>query len=377
MTLAEELRQTWRLQLQESNPNLSPTDRESVVSWLLGEDCHRFDELDVAQLNVAKQAMEYRCRILQQRYLGVQPERAYRQLIQRLSSLFLIRNKIRAWVALSRDRQRTVMDVLQEVIQELMQSDNYMRQQATWISQCTNNPRLRNSLLLASIEEYCLRPIRNQPLLVYRFVNYLRRSQRGGMTQVPTGDLIRLVSEEITPDDAENPVSLLDAQAVARHQDSQVAEEQQTLRENVVQEFTAYLAEQVEPLAAEWLRLHLQGQSQETIAQTLNVPIKTVYRLREKISYHAIRVFAFKHQPELVGAWLGTTLVEHSLGLTPDQWQKLLDLCTPLQRQILEGQKQKKTIDIIAKELNIKTNQAMGEWSKIYLLAQSLRSGEA
>ena len=55
-------------------------------------------------------------------------------------------------------------------------------------------PRLRDGLLFASIEEYSLRSVRNQPLLVYRFVNYLRRSQRGGLTQVSSKDLIRLVS---------------------------------------------------------------------------------------------------------------------------------------------------------------------------------------
>ncbi len=147
--------------------------------------------------------MDYRYRILRQRYLDAAPERAYKRLIQRLSSLFLIRNKIRTWIALSRDRQRSVVDVLEEVIQELLQNDTYMQQQMVWISKCTSDSRLRNALLLASTEEYCLRPIRNQPLLSYRFVNYLRRSQRGGMTQVPAKDFIRLVSEEIAPDDTE------------------------------------------------------------------------------------------------------------------------------------------------------------------------------
>ncbi|PSB17705.1 hypothetical protein C7B61_02185 [filamentous cyanobacterium CCP1] len=374
MALAEELRQIWRSRLQESNPNLSSADQSSIIDWLLGEDVQRFDQLEPSQLAVAKQAMDYRYRILQQRYLGVSQERGYRQLIQRLSSLFLIRNKIKAWVALSRDRQRTVMDVLQEVIQELMQSDKYMRQQMSWVAQCTSSQRLRNSLLLASIEEYCLRPIRNQPLLVYRFVNYLRRSQRGGMTQVPTGDLIRLVSDEISPDDAENPVSLLDAQAKAVYEDTQAWEEQQALREKVVQEFIAYLADHVEPVAAEWLRLHLQGHSQEMIAQTLNLPIKTVYRLREKISYHAIRVFAFKHQSDLVGSWLGTSLAEHSLGLTPEQWQTLWDMITPLQQQILTLMKEGQNTETIAKTLNLKTNQVLSEWSKVYLIAQSLRA---
>lgn len=54
------------------------------------------------------------------------------------------------------------------------------------IARCTADPRLRNALLLAATEEYCLRPVCNKPLLVYRFVNYLRRTQRGGLTQVPT-----------------------------------------------------------------------------------------------------------------------------------------------------------------------------------------------
>ncbi|HEY9700273.1 MAG TPA: HetZ-related protein 2 [Trichocoleus sp.] len=376
MALAEELRESWRSRLQVGSPNLSASDRESIIDWLLGEDRERFDALSPSELAVAQQAMDYRYRILQQRYLGVQPDRAYQQLIQRLSSLFLIRSKIRTWVALSRDRRRTVVDVLQEVIQELLQSDSYMRQQITWLGQCTSNPRLRNALMLASIEEYCLRPIRNQPLLVYRFVNYLRRSQRGGMTQVPTGDLIRLVSEEITPDEADNPVSLLDSEAIAQYQDQQAAQEQQVLRDRVLQEFSNYLIEEVDPVAAEWLKLHVKGQSQEAIAQALNLPIKQVYRLREKISYHAIRVFGFKQQSELVGSWLGVSLAEHNLGLTLEQWEQFLGGLTPVQQKIIEKLKAGQRIEAIAKDLNMKVNQVTGEWSKLYLAAQAIRTAE-
>lgn len=374
MALVEEIRQNWRSQIQGSCPNLPTTDQESIIAWLIGEDQRRFETLSPEQLTIVQQAMDYRFRILQQRYLGIQPERAFRQLIQRLGSLFLIRSKVQTGVALSRDRHRPVMDVLQEVIQEMIQSDNYIRQQMTWISQCTNNARLRNSLTLASIEEYCLRPIRNQPLLVYRFVNYLRRSQRGGMTQVPTGDMIRLVSEEITPNEADSSVSLLDNQAVSQYQDNQTWEEQQVLREKVMQEFAQYLEKEVDPVAAEWLRLHVQGQSQEAIAQTLNLPIKQVYRLREKISYHAVRVFALKAQPELVAAWLGTSLQDHSLGLTPDQWQKFWQTLTPTQQRLLEKLKAGQSMESIAKEMNLKVNQVMAEWSRLYLTAQEFRS---
>lgn len=308
MTLAEEFSEEWRSRLAAEIPEYSSGMRESIVRWLVGEDASRFETLTPAQRQIVEQAMDYRYRILRQRYLGMSPERAYKGLIQRLSNLFLIRNKIRTWIALSRDRQRTVVDVLQEVIQELLQNDRYMQQQVTWIAQCTRDVRLRNALLLASTEEYCLRPIRNQPLLCYRFVNYLRRSQKGGMTQVPADDFIRLVSQEVGPDDAEGSVSLLDSQAIAQYQDEQAAEEQQDLRNSVQQRFEAYLLEKkVDPQAVEWLRLYLQGQSQEAIAKALNLNVKQVYRLREKVSYHATRVFASKTQPELVSTWLGNT----------------------------------------------------------------------
>jgi len=305
MTLAEELEQEWQLQLQTALPTHRAEIRTGIVQWLIGENASRLNHLSPEQTRIARQAMDYRYRILRQRYLDVPPERAYKQLIQRLSSLFLIRNKIRTWIALSRDRQRSVMDVLQEVIQELLQNDAYMQQQSLWIANCTQDTRLRNALLLTSLEEYCLRPIRNQPLLVYRFVNYLRRSQRGGLTQVPTNDFIRLVSEEVAPDEAEGSVSLLDMEAVSQYQMQQSEEELQELRDVVVKQFETYLNEKVGTEAALWLRYYLQGQTQEAIAQTLNMPVKQVYRLREKVNYHAVRVFAAKSQPDLVVSWLG------------------------------------------------------------------------
>lgn len=374
MTLAEELAQEWRSRLQADCPNETQATRESIIRWLLGKDLERFDTLAPNQLAIAKQAMDYRYRILRQRYLGVSQERAYRNLMARLSSLVMLRNKIRTWVALSRDRQRAVVDVLQEVIQELLNSDRYLQQQIAQIAQCTSDHRLWNALLLATTEEYCLRPIRNQPLLLYRFVNYLRRSQRGGITQVPGGDLVRLVSEEVVPDETDSPVSLLDTHAIAQYQEAQAVEEQQAARTAVKEKFEDYLAEHLGPDAVRWLHLYLQGKSQEAIARALNKPVKDVYRLREKISYHAIRVFALKIQPELVTGWLETSLEEHRLGLTQAQWEEYWESLSLQQRQLLDLLKAGKSMEAIASDLNLKTNQVMGEWSKLYLTALDLRS---
>jgi hypothetical protein len=376
MTLAVQLEEHWRSRLASECPKVSDVNRESIIRWLMGSDLARFETLSPADLAIAKQAIEYRWRILLQRYLGMPPERAYRNLISQLGSIALLRNKIRTCVALSRDRQRTVMDVLGEVIQELLQSDNYMRQQMAWISQCTSDARLRNALLFASTEEYCLRPVRNQPLLVYRFVNYLRRSQRGGLTQVPASDMIRIVSEEILTEDSDSPVNLLDDRARAEYEEAQAIEQQQALRNTVKQEFENYLLEQLGEVAVQWLRLYLQGKTQDAIAKALSKPIKEIYRLREKISYHAVRVFALKNQPELVSNWLEISLQEHNLGLTPKQFQQFCEQLPSRQRKILQSFKAGKKLEEIAADTKLKTHQILGEWSKIYLAAQALRTEE-
>ena len=370
---AEKLAQYWRNRLADECSQHSEATRESITNWLLGSDRKRFEELNVKELKIAKQAMEYRYRILCQRYLGMGRERAYRNLITRLGSLATLRSKIQTWISLSRDRQRKVLDVLQEILQELLQSDNYMVSQMACISHYTGDSRLRNALVFASLEEYCMRPIRNQPLLVYRFVNYLKRTQRGGLTQVPTKDLVRLVSEEVLAEDGENRVSLVDQNAIEDYQQEEKAQEQQLHRQLVKEEFSEYLKENLGEDATVWLQLYLKGFTQDAIAKKLGKPIKEIYRLREKIGYHAVRVFALKDKPELVANWLETSLLEHNLGLTPKQWEQLQEKLSPVQKQVLEMLKIGKNIEDIAKHLKRKTHQVMGEWTKVYLAAQTVR----
>jgi len=367
------LAQYWQQRLSAECPEQSQATRQSILNWLLGVDLERFNLLNPKELEIAKQAMEYRWRILHKRYLGMGRDKAYRQLISRLGSVVAVRNKIQTWISLSRDRQRSVVDVLQEVLQELMHSDSYIQQQMTHIAALTTDKRLRDTLLFASIEEYCLRPVRNQPILMYRFVNYLRRMQRGGLTQVPSSELVKLVSEEILTENNDNPVSLVDNQAIAQYQETQHLEEQIVNRQLVQEKFEQYLLENIGQHAVDWLRLYLQGKPQEEIAQQLQKPIKEVYRLREKLSYHAVRVFAIKGEPELIDNWLSISLKEHNLGLTETQWQQLPEKITPLGQQILNLRKAGNSIETIAQQLQLKNHQVLGEWTKIYLAAQTLR----
>lgn len=371
---AEKLKEYWLNRLAEECSQHSESSRESIAKWLIGSDKERFDNLNVKEFKIAKQAMEYRYRILCQRYLGVGRERAYRNLITRLGSLATLRTKIQTWISLSRDRQRKVLDVLQEVLQELLQSDKYMVSQMACISEYTQDTRLKNALLFASLEEYCMRPIRNQPLLVYRFVNYLKRTQRGGLTQVPTKDMVRLVSEEVLGEDGENRVSLVDQNAIEDYQEEEKSQEQELQRHLVKTEFEEYLKENLGEDATIWLQLYLKGFTQDAIAKQLDKPIKEIYRLREKIGYHAVKVFAVKDKPELVSNWLETSLLEHNLGLTLQQWEQLQEKLSPVQKQVLEMSKMGKTTEEIAQNINRKTHQVMGEWTKVYLAAQVIRS---
>lgn len=298
----EDLAHNWQIRLALDCPQQSAATRESILCWLLGERSSEI--LNPTEIEFTHKAMVYRYRLLRQRYLGRSPQQAYRNLMTRLATLVVLRQKIRTWVSMSRDRSSTVVDILQEVIQELLQSDRYMQQQMFWIAKCTNDTRLRNALLLASTEEYCLRPIRNQPLLAYRFVNYMRSNSKAGVTQVPKKDLLHLAFEEIPLEDNESKFNLLDTQAIAQYQTKQAITEQKILRNAVKQEFSHYLAQKLGAVAVQWLKLYLQGHSQGAIAQKLNLPVQEVYRLREKITYHAVRVFAPKYQPDLVAACL-------------------------------------------------------------------------
>ena len=274
----------------------------------------------------------------------------------------------------ARDRKRAVKDVLQEVIQEMLQSDKHMRAQTAWIGQCTDRASLRNLLTLATIEEYCLRPIRNQPLLVYRFVNYLRRSQRGGMTQVPSSELIHLISEEIGTDDADGTLSLLDFEALDRYQVQKEYESQQVSRQLVKQQFADYLGEKLGDTAVQWLDLHLQGYAQDSISRQLGLNVREAYRLREKISYHAIRIFTIKEQPDLVFSWLKTSLKHHNLGLTPVEWDAYWVDLSEEQRQMLDAFKSGASVTDIAQQFELTAKQVTSRWGELYMLAQQART---
>lgn len=159
--LVEVLIEQMRSQLTIDFPELSAANQESIVCWLLGEDLTRWETLN------ASQTMTHLYQILHQRYLGKSPKLAYCNLITQLGTVIL-RNQI--YTGVSNRSDRAITNLVPQLILNLLQSDRYLHQQMTWIAQCTRERQLQNTLLLATVEEYCLRPIPNQPLLIYRFI---------------------------------------------------------------------------------------------------------------------------------------------------------------------------------------------------------------
>lgn len=373
MTRADQLMQEWLGRLRQDRPDQPEGLYRSLVGWLLGVPPDRFEDLAPEQWALARQGMEYRYRLFLERYWQVSPEQGYQRLVKRLSGVFLIRQKVDTWVALSRDRSRTVVEVVQEVVQEMIQSDRHLAQAITSIATCTDNPRLRNLLLLASLEEYCLRSVRNQPLILYRLLNHLRRSQRGGMTQVPTGELVQILSEDVTATNGEESLSRLDGEAWHRYHQEQSQLDQRSQRAQVKSALVAHLHRHLGEGAVRWLELHLQGLTPEDIAQRLDLPVKKVYRLREQVTYHALKIFALKEQPSLVMDWLKTSLRDHNFGLTPSQWQQFWQGLSGDQRRIVEAARRGQSLEEIAQGLALKSKQVKSQWVDLYLRAQDLR----
>jgi DNA-binding CsgD family transcriptional regulator len=374
MDVVKTLEKSWLQRLNTEQVHWSSQQKNSIIKWLLGKISHDWEGYTSDELEVVEKGLEYRYRILIQRYLGQSETKAYQNLMARLASITVLRNKIKQWIALSRDRQQQVVDVLEEIIHQMLQNDRYLQEQIQWIGECTSVKSLRNSLLLTSIEEYCLRPIRNQPLLMYRFVNFLRDSQKGGMTKVPSQQAIRLVSEQINESQSETLINLLDSQAIADYEAQQRWDHHEVLRLQVQREFETYLRQNLDDLCVQWFLLYLKGFNQEAIAEKLNLPIKKIYRLREKVSYHAIKNFSLKQKPELVANWLEISLKEHNFGLTLSQWEKYQAQLNCTQRQLLVQLKSGNSPAEIAQTFDWKESKVIQEWGNLYQMAQSLRN---
>lgn len=91
--VVDKIASQWQQRIAAECSKQNATSQASILNWLLGEDRDRLERLDAEHLQIADRAMDYRLRILVQRYLGLPPERAYKNLMQRLGGLAILRDR--------------------------------------------------------------------------------------------------------------------------------------------------------------------------------------------------------------------------------------------------------------------------------------------
>ena len=165
-TIAE-LRCQWQQRLDRECPHETDRDRQSILDWLLDENFQQWTN-STQQLAIFNKNIDYRFSILQHRYLNQPPTYAYKNLMCRFSNLPTIRILIASQISPSKESQRTILDAIEQVILDILQHDRDIKHQIEWIARCTDNSQLRDRLLFASLEAYCLQIARPEAVVAVR-----------------------------------------------------------------------------------------------------------------------------------------------------------------------------------------------------------------
>lgn len=162
------LQSTWRQRLLQELPQHDRKQRHSIVRWLLDNNhCGQINrQLTGEELTPIDSRLEYRYRLLKERYLEMDYTEGYRSLISRLSAVTaqycsVLFNKH------GQKFHKVIINLIQQVVQKLVKNDPYLQRRFERIAQETSDINLRESLSLATVEEYCLHPIKNKPLFIH------------------------------------------------------------------------------------------------------------------------------------------------------------------------------------------------------------------
>ncbi|MBR8829639.1 MAG: hypothetical protein N5P05_001411 [Chroococcopsis gigantea SAG 12.99] len=373
---SEKLARYWRDRLQEETPSLTESEIDTLVKWLLGKKPTVFDDLNLNQLETIKKGLDYRYKKLKEGYWKVSYHQAYRHLIGRLYRVSLVKNTIRSWIKTHKDAQKLIVEALEEIIQDLISTNVYIQEQMEWISTITESQNFRNILILASLEEYCLRQVNNQNILIGRIINYFKKLSKKGIKNIPKELSLEIVSDTIILGNQDSSFNIIDTTALTRYQEKQTYQELATNRQKVKQEFETYLQNKLAPaksaLAIKWLNLYLDGHGVNSISGLLGIPVREVYRLREKVIYHANN-FAKNQGFQFINDWLETSVAK-KFGLTEAQWLAFWDSLSDRQQIIVNLLKEGRTFPEIGQQLSLKKTELKREWEYIYNQGQKLRS---
>lgn len=174
-TLRSEWQSIWQERLEADLPQTQPKLRRGVLNWLLETESIASDKSASIEAAASQQQLECRYRILHQRYLGIEPLQGYQRLLNRLGCLVTRYPKIRSRLSVNSEDRQTVCQLIQAVLEELLSQDAYLQGQKQQIAQCTEEPELRDALLFASLEAYCLQKSGSQCRFIECLIDFLRR----------------------------------------------------------------------------------------------------------------------------------------------------------------------------------------------------------
>lgn len=166
------------------------------------------------------------------------------------------------------------------------------------------------------------------------------------------------------------------AASIQQVREQMVAQEvepaEDTLRQTVIAELTAYLEERKQSDCADYFALRLQDLPANEIEAILGLTPRERDYLQQRFKYHLIR-FALSHRWELVHQWLEADL-ERNLGLTPFQWQEFLSQLDDQQKKLLELKQQRLPDAAIAQSLGCTVTQTRKQWFKLLEQAWGIRN---
>ena len=144
------------------------------------------------------------------------------------------------------------------------------------------------------------------------------------------------------------------------------------LRDRVVGELVQYLENQGHKDCADYLILKLQDLAAPEIDNILGLTPRQRDYLQQRFKYH-VEKFAHTQQWQLVHQWLGAD-VDQKLGLSSKQWDAFVGQLDPIQQQLLDLKRAKKSDFEIVKALKITPKQIQKRWTQLLDMASLVRN---
>ena len=144
------------------------------------------------------------------------------------------------------------------------------------------------------------------------------------------------------------------------------------LRDRVVAELVKYLENQGHKDCADYLILKLQDFAAPEIDNIMGLTPRQRDYLQQRFKYH-VEKFARTQEWQLVHQWLGAD-IDQKLGLSSKQWEAFVGQLDPMQQQLLDLKRAKKSDFEIVKALKITPKQIQKRWTQLLDMASLVRN---